>query len=709
MAAADLLIELFTEELPPKALKKLADSFASSIALELEKLHLTSSKDYQAFATPRRLAVLVKQVSSQAESRKVTVKGPSVKVGLDDQGKPTQALEKWAQKQGVAVSDLTQESDGKQDNFYAKLTQPGAFLASSVESVVQEALAQLPIPKVMQYQLADGLTDVSFIRPAHGFIVLHGNQLLPCSVLGLASSTQTLGHRFLSHDQITIGHTHEYVAKLHSAKVIADFEQRSQSIAAQLDAAASACNSQLSDDPAVSNMAALEGPLAGYLDEVTALVEWPKVYTGQFASGFLQVPQECLILTMRTNQKYFPLFDAGKLTNRFLIVSNMDIADPRNIIDGNEKVIRPRLSDAQFFFEQDKKQPLASHLPALESVVYHAKLGSQAARMKRVTSLAAHIAQHIGADNAMAQRAAQLAKCDLVTGMVGEFPELQGVMGRYYARHDKEPEAVASAIAEQYMPRFAGDQLPHTPVGTALALADKLETLCGIWGVGQMPTGDKDPFALRRHALGIARMLLEKKLPLKLTPLLEFALKQFSTVAGFTFDANAITQFVMERLRHLLREMGHSPAAIEAVLAVNADDLLTVVPRLEAVNAFGLLPDAQNLAAANKRIGNILRKARDANQTIPAQVEPAALIEPAEQQLHSTLLQVEPLVKQHFQTGRYTEALQALAQLRAPVDQFFADVMVNAAQENTRQNRYSLLQHAHGLMNQIADLGRLAT
>jgi glycyl-tRNA synthetase beta chain len=708
MSGASLLIELFTEELPPKALKQLSSAFGQSVSQTLLKLNLVETAEHESFATPRRLAVIVPGVSKQAKSRALEVKGPSVKVGLDAEGKPTQALFKWAEKQGVAVTELTRANDGKQECFYANVVQPGAHLASSIESVITDALAKLPIPKLMQYQLADGQTDVSFIRPAHGLIVLYDTEVLPCSVLGLASTAQTFGHRFLSSGPVTIANPSVYAGSLIAAKVMPSFSHRSQTIAQQLAQAAKAAGGQLSDQPAVSNEQALQGALAVYLDEVTALVEWPRVYTGQFEPGFLSVPQECLILTMRTNQKYFPLFStSGKLMNRFLIVSNMDIADPHHIIDGNERVIRPRLSDAQFFFEQDKKQPLSDLINQLDSVVYHAKLGSQAARMQRVRNIAVFVAQKIHADANHADRAAQLAKCDLLTNMVGEFPELQGIMGRYYAEHSGEHADVATALAEQYQPRFAGDALPKTATGTALALADKLETLCGIWGVGQPPTGDKDPFALRRHSLGIVRMLLEKRLPISLSILLDQALGQFSQVPNFSAQSSAIRAFVMDRLRNLLRDQGHSANAIEAVLANNDDQWLTLIERLEAVKTFAALPEAPNLAAANKRIGNILRKAQEANQRLGDAVQASLLVEPAEIQLHHKLNQVTPMVVNHFAAGQFTQGLSALAQLRVAVDQFFADVMVNAADEAIRANRYALLGQAHRLMNQVADLGQL--
>ena len=493
-----LLVELLTEELPPHALTRLADSFAQGIRTRLATRQLLASEDATAdiYATPRRLAVRLPGVRAQADAREIKIKGPSVAVGLDAEGQPTMALVKWAEKQGAEVSALTRGHDGKQDVFYWSSTQPGAVLADVIGEIIVETLAQLPIPKFMTYQLADGLTTVSFVRPAHRLVVLHGDAVLPCTVLGLAADRITDGHRFLSSGPITLENADSYARQLREqGHVEPEYQARRVMIANELAHASQQNGGILAvNDEEQQQVTAL-------LDEVAALVEWPAVYTGQFDPAFLAVPQECLILSMRTNQRYFPLFETnGKLKNQFLIVSNMRIDDPSGIIDGNERVVRPRLADAQFFFDQDRRETLASRLPQLAQVVYHARLGTQAERSERIRRLAAALAPATGAPVADAERAAQLAKTDLLTGMVGEFPELQGTMGRYYARHDGESEAVADAIAEHYQPRFAGDALPASPTGLALALADKLETLAGIWGIGQRPTGDKDPFALRRHA-----------------------------------------------------------------------------------------------------------------------------------------------------------------------------------------------------------------
>ncbi len=709
-----LLIELLTEELPPKALKRLSDSFSDSILQELTKRKLVpAGAQAKSFATPRRLAVMIDSVLEQATDQFIELKGPSTKIGLDASGAPTQALIKWAEKQGVTTASLTQANDGKQDCFYAKIQQRGAQLSQIIQELIEQALAKLPIPKLMQYQLADGKTNVSFVRPAHRLLVLHGSNILPCTILGLTCDRQTQGHRFQSNGQaISIAQPKDYVQALRQAHVEPDFEARKLSISSQLQAQALLLGCRLSHDLNQTDAQSLATTLEPYLDEVCALVEWPKVYVGKFETEFLTVPPECLILTMRTNQKYFPLFDLkGRLTEKFLIVSNMDVADPVNIIDGNQRVVRPRLSDARFFFEQDQKQTLISRVAQLRQVVYHAKLGSQADRMERVCHTAQTIAKHLGANTEHAQRAAQLAKCDLVTDMVGEFPELQGIMGQYYARHDGEHASVAKAVAQHYLPKFAGDALPEETVGLSVALADKLETLCGIWGIGQLPTGDKDPFALRRQMLGILRMVIEKSLPVQLSQLFTWAfdsLKLYPGSAPINTDTNALVEFAMDRLRGYLRDQGYQAAALEAVLANNGNDLSTVIPKVKAVEAFAQLPQAQALAAANKRIGNILKKSVGENAQLVTTVNTALFSEPAEQQLYSSVIAVQPTVNAAVQSQRYSDALSALAQLREPVDHFFDTVMVMADDPAVRANRIGLLAQLHQMMNASADLARLA-
>jgi glycyl-tRNA synthetase beta chain len=710
---ASLLVELFTEELPPRALQKLGDAFAGSIAAQLRS-HGLAAQDGpapQVHCTPRRLALVLPEVLQTAPARPLRLKGPSVAVGLDAEGRPTMALRKWAEKQEVAVESLTRASDGKQECFFHEATVEGAALAAVIEAVIVQALDALPIPKVMSYQLADGVTTVSFVRPAHRLTVLHGDRILPCRVLGLDADRLTEGHRFQSQGVIEIESANRYAQQLlERGRVISSFAARRDRIAQALQ------DRSLELDAALAVTPAEESAVAALLDEVTALVEWPAVYVGRFEEQYLEVPQECLILTMRTNQKYFPLFDReGKLLPRFLIVSNMDVADSSAIVDGNERVVRPRLADARFFFDQDRKLPLADRVPRLAEVVYHARLGSQAERGTRIQALAGAIAKALGRDATAVQRAALLAKADLLTGMVGEFPELQGIMGRYYARHDGEPAEVAQAIAEHYQPRFAGDDLPASGTGSMLALADKLETLAGIWGIGQRPTGEKDPFALRRHALGVARILVEQSLPLELGWLIDEAFRTFGTSAGsaqparFEADGGGLHAFVADRLRGYLRERGFGAADIEAVLAVDAQRLDRTEQRLAALAEFRQLPQFEALAAANERIANILRKSDSAEggEGKEVTVLPELLTEPAEVALHAALVATRPAVDGSLQQLDFTGALRALAALREPVDSFFDSVMVNAPVPQLRNNRLALLRDLRQLMNLVADLSRL--
>ena len=696
MSARPLLIELFTEELPPKALKRLGEAFAAAIVDGLRSRGLAGSADeFRAFCTPRRLAVRSESVLAQAPDRQVEAKGPSVKVGIDAQGQPTQALSKWAERQGAAIADLVRASDGKQECFYYRSTQRGDALAAVIDEVIAEAIGKLPIPKMMEYQLADGSTSVSFVRPAHRLVVLHGPDVVAASALGLVSGRTTFGHRFQSTGELAISDAQAYVHVLErEGRVIPDFDTRHARIAAMLEHQASALGASLGDADGVA-------PL---LDEVCALVEWPAVYVGEFEREFLEVPQECLILTMRTNQKYFPLFDAqGRLLPKFLIVSNMEVDDPSFIIDGNQRVVRPRLADARFFFEQDKRTSLADRVPRLEAVVYHAKLGTQAARVERVRAIARDIAHALGLDPWASDRAAMLAKADLLTGMVGEFPELQGIMGSYYARHDGEPEEVALAIEEHYRPRFAGDALPQTETGTVAALADKLETLAGMFGIGQLPTGDKDPFALRRHALGVIRMLIEKQLELPLDKLVGIA---FDAFAGRVSEAGVeLSSFIYERLAGYLRERGFTVQEVDSVVSQRPALLALVPARLAAVRAFAALPESESLAAANKRIGNILRKAGAIHAV---SCDPALFADDAERALGAQVSALAPLVERAIAERDFTGALTALAGARSAVDRFFDEVMVMVDDERLRTNRLALLAQLHAMMNRVADISKLS-
>ena len=692
---ATLLVELLTEELPPKALARLGDAFAEGIAQRLAARDLVEGDvSFERYATPRRLAVTIRNVRAVAPEKHVREKVLPVSVALDKDGQPTAPLAKKLAALGFpdfSVNDLERAQDGKAEAFFLRYAAPGATLADGLQAALDETLAKLPIPKPMTYQRPDG-TSVQFVRPVHRLTALHGEQIVPVSALGVDADDTTLGHRFLSEGFVQIQHADSYAdTLLHKGRVVASFADRKETIRTHLHA-------QADGDQVVMPEA--------LLDEVTSLVEWPVVYACRFEDEFLQVPQECLILTMQTNQKYFALTDAnGKLRSRFLIVSNIETSTPGDIVEGNERVVRPRLADAKFFFEQDKKKPLAERVPLLANVVYHNKLGSALQRVERVEGLAGAIAALTGADVALAKRAARLAKADLITDMVGEFPELQGTMGTYYARHDGEPEEVALACSEHYQPRFSGDALPATATGTVVALADKLETLVGIWGIGLQPTGEKDPFALRRHALGVLRILVEKQLPVDFVELLRAAYAQFAAVPNVADSTQAIYEFSMDRLRGLLRERGYAAGEIDAVLALNPTRLDDIVARLDAVREFASLAEAASLAAANKRISNILKKSEGATN---GGVQAALLVEAAEQALHAQLEQVAPRVQSQLAVRDYTGALTALAALREPVDTFFNDVMVNAEDPALRANRLALLGALHQQMNCVADISRLA-
>jgi glycyl-tRNA synthetase beta chain len=702
MSTKNLLVELFVEELPPKSLKKLGESFAEVLSASLVAQGLALKEaGVTAYATPRRLAVRVDGVFAQAADKSVSQKLMPVKVGLDAEGMATPALLKKLASLGAGASvvpELKREMDGKAEVLFFDSMAAGAKLVDGLQKALVEALAKLPIARVMTYPdpTGDGWPVVNFVRPAHSLVALHGRKIVPVSVLGLTAGNTTRGHRFeAAIDVIVIEDADSYARQLEEeGAVIAGFATRRAEISRQLEAAA-----------------AREGlkPIAddALLDEVTALVERPNVLTGTFEEIFLEVPQECLILTMKANQKYFPLLDAkGKLTNKFLIVSNIRPADASLVIGGNERVVRPRLADAKFFFDQDRKKPLDARVLGLSRVVYHNKLGSQGERVERVQAIARSIGLQLGGE-ALARKADQaalLAKADLLTDMVGEFPELQGIMGRYYAQHDGLPDEVAFAIEDHYKPRFAGDELPRSEVGICVALADKLETLVGMFGIGQIPTGDKDPFALRRHALGVIRMLIEKELPLNLRQLIDNAFADFS--AGLLGDAhNDVENFVFDRLGGSLREQGFTANEVEAVLSLRPQRLSEIPQRLAAVRAFAALPEAAALAAANKRVGNILKKVEG---EVGREVNVNLLAETAELALHQALLEIAPRAEAAFAAGDYTASLQVLAGLRSTVDAFFDSVMVNAEDRALRANRLALLAQLHTAMNRVADLSRLA-
>ncbi|WP_153145145.1 glycine--tRNA ligase subunit beta [Dechloromonas sp. H13] len=701
MSSKNLLVELFVEELPPKALKKLGESFAAALAASLKTAGLApSTATVTAFASPRRLAAHVTDVLAVAADKPVVQKLMPVAVGIDAAGNATPALLKKLAALGAdaaAVAGLRRESDGKADILFYDSLARGATLAEGLQKAVEAALAALPIPKVMTYQLGDGWDTVNFVRPAHALVALHGADVVPVSVLGLNAGRATQGHRFeAAVDPVVFADADSYAETLRrDGAVIASFAERRAEIARQLAAAAAIAGGRPIDDDAL-------------LDEVTALVERPNVLVGQFEAEFLAVPQECLILTMKANQKYFPLLDAaGKLTNKFLVVSNISPADASAVIGGNERVVRPRLADAKFFYDQDRKKTLESRVLGLAKVVYHNKLGTQGERVQRVCAIAQGIGLQLGGEAlaVQAEQAALLAKADLLTDMVGEFPELQGIMGRYYALHDGLAADIADAIEDHYKPRFAGDSLPRGLVGTLVALADKLETLVGMFGIGQIPTGDRDPFALRRHALGVIRMLSEGNLNLPLNELLTASASVFAAVDGFKPAESALADFIYERLAGSLREQGYTAQEVDAVVSQRPQRLGDIPKRLAAVRAFSALPEAAALAAANKRVGNILKKVED---SVDAWVDTALLREPAEVALHAALVDVVPQADAAFVTGDYSESLQALAALRAPVDTFFDDVMVNADDPALRANRLGLLATLHAAMNQVADLSKLS-
>ena len=707
----NLLVELFVEELPPKTLKKLGESFATTLAASLKASGLAAADAaVTPFASPRRLAVHVTGVAARAADKAVQQKLMPVAVALTADGQPTPALLKKLASVGAdasVVPSLKRQPDGKAEALFLDSVVAGASLQEGLQKALDEALAKLPIPKVMSYQLADGWTSVNFVRPAHGLVALHGADVVPISTLGLTAGRTTTGHRFeAANPTVTLRDADSYADQLvGEGAVIPGFDARRAEIVRQLTEAAAKEGLKPIDDEAL-------------LDEVCALVERPNVLTCQFEPEFLEVPQECLILTMKANQKYFPLLDAaGKLTNKFLIVSNIRPEDPSAVIGGNERVVRPRLADAKFFFDQDRKKTLESRVAGLAKVVYHGKLGTQGERTERVRALTHLIVRQLGEHQPAsvqshdelqmlahkADQAALLAKTDLLTDMVGEFPELQGIMGGYYARFEGLRDGVAIAIEDHYKPRFAGDALPRNHTGTVVALADKLETLVGLFGIGQLPTGDKDPFALRRHALGVIRILVEKNLPLDLPELLRSAAPVFG---GLIEDPTPkLLPFFADRLAVSLREQGYSAQEVDAVLALAPTRLGEVPRRLAAVRAFAGLPEAASLAAANKRIGNILKKAEG---EVEAKVNTALLQEAAEQALFEALGTVQPEADRLFAQGDLAGSLKALAALKTPVDAFFDDVMVNAEDAQLRANRLGLLKTLHEAMNRVADLSRLA-
>ena len=695
-----LLVELFTEELPPKALPRLGAAFAEGLLTGLAARGLASaSSRVTMYATPRRLAAAISEVATRGSDSKVEKKLMPAKVAFDAAGAPSASLLKRLEKEGASAADVSVRKEGEADFAWLTQSLAGATLQEALQAALAEAIARLPIPKVMRYQ-PDGAayTDpfIEFVRPAHGLVALYGSEVVDVSALGLTAGRLTHGHRFQGARNISIKSADSYAQQLlDEGAVIGSLDARKTAIRAALDAAAQKENASLGG---IADVDAL-------LDEVTALVERPAVYAGEFEAEFLAVPQECLILTMRQNQKYFPLFDAaGKLKNRFLIVSNLQLDNPHHVVQGNQRVVRPRLADAKFFFDFDRRERLETRLPALAAVVYHNKLGSQRDRVDRLEILAGHIAAALHFNVAQAERAAQLAKADLVTNMVGEFPELQGVMGRYYALHDQEDPEVAQAIQEHYQPRFAGDALPASNAGTCAALAEKLDTLAGIFGIGLIPTGDKDPYALRRAALGVIRILAEKSLPLGLSEVVGAAFKGVAAKAADPAAPAKILDFIYDRLRGYLKDRGYGFDEIEAVVSQRPDRIDQVIPRIEAVRTFRALPEAQALAAANKRVSNILRK----SDSQPGAINPALLADDAEKTLHAALVAARPDADAAYARADYAGSLLRLAALRGAVDLFFDKVLVNAEDAAVRANRLALLAELERLFNRVADISKLA-
>lgn len=709
MSSRALLVELFTEELPPKALPKLGQAFAQGLHDALQTLGLIEATcTIEPFATPRRLGVRLSAVLAVAPDQSFSEKLMPVKVGLDANGVATPALLKKLAAKGwesMDISTLARESDGKQEYLVASGAAAGAKLSDALQGAIETSIAALPIPKVMKYQLADGQTAVKFVRPAHALIALHGSQIIPATIIGLQSGRQTFGHRFLHPGAITIEDADTYEAQLATTgKVTASFALRRAQIAKQLQAQTHQLQASLGTGPEVDAL----------LDEVTALVEASAVYVGTFEERFLAVPKECLILTMRLNQKYFPLFnkETGALTNQFLIVSNMPTDNPGAIIEGNERVVRPRLADAQFFFDTDRKTPLYDRVGQLDSIVYHNKLGTQLERVGRVRAIAAYIAKTLDADATLAERAAELAKADLTTNMVGEFPELQGIMGAYYARGDNEAPEVVQALAEQYRIRLDTPITPVNMIGAILFIAERIETLIGIWGTGLAPTGERDPFGLRRAALGVISafeqltaggiLKIQHTGPISLEELLTHSARQFAPGTLSEQTIPEVRDFILERLRNQLIAQ-HDRNAVEAVLALTPP-LHQVVARVIAAEKFALSPSAASLAAANKRIGNLLKKSEGQLPT----VQTTLLTEPAEQALAKAVAQAQPLAQQQFKAGDYVAAMDTLAQTKDAVDLFFNDIMVMTDDIAVRNNRLALLDQLHRLMNQVADISRLA-
>ncbi|WP_110994073.1 glycine--tRNA ligase subunit beta [Pseudomonas sichuanensis] len=682
MSAQDFLVELGTEELPPKALASLGDAFLAGIEKGLQAAGLNYTAK-QVYAAPRRLAVLIRQLDVQQPDRSINIDGPPMQAAFKD-GEPTQAALGFAKKCGVELSDIDQS--GAKLRFSQHI--PGKATASLLPTIVEDSLNDLPIPKRMRW----GASREEFVRPTQWLVMLLGDQVVDCTILAQKAGRESRGHRFHHPENVVITTPANYVEDLRKAYVLADFAERRELISKRTSELAMQQEGTAIVPPAL-------------LDEVTALVEWPVPLVCSFEERFLEVPQEALITTMQDNQKYFCLLDnEGKLLPRFITVANVESRDPKQIVQGNEKVVRPRLTDAEFFFKQDKKQPLESFNERLKNVVFQAQLGTVFEKAERVSKLAAFIAPYLGGSAANAGRAGLLSKCDLASEMVGEFPEMQGIAGYYYALNDGEPEDVALALNEQYMPRGAGAELPQTLTGAAVAIADKLDTLVGIFGIGMLPTGSKDPYALRRAALGVLRILIEKQLDLDLTSAVEFAVKQFGAKVKAAGLAEQVLEFIFDRLRARYEDEGIDVATYLSVRALKPGSALDFDQRVQAVQAFRKLPEAGALAAANKRVSNLLSKAEGA---IADQVEPKYFDNANEFSLYSAIQQADQAVQPMAAARQYNEALARLAALRDPVDAFFEAVLVNAEDAKVRANRYALLSRLRGLFLGVADISLL--
>lgn len=688
MTQQTFLVEIGTEELPPKALRSLAQAFADNFRSELDNAGLAHG-DIAWFAAPRRLALKVAALDAAQPDREIEKRGPAIAQAFDADGKPTKAAEGWARGCGISVEQAERLTTDKGEWLLYRAQQKGQRAQELLPTLVANALSRLPIPKLMRW----GANDTQFVRPVHTVTLLLGSESIPATILGIQSDRVIRGHRFMGEPEFTIDNADQYPQiLLERGKVIADYEARKAQIKRDAEAAAARIGGQadLSDS---------------LLEEVTSLVEWPVVLTAKFEEKFLAVPAEALVYTMKGDQKYFPVYDAqGKLLPNFIFVANVDSKDAQQIIAGNEKVVRPRLADAEFFFKTDRKQRLEDNLPRLESVLFQQQLGSLRDKTDRIAALAGWIAQQIGADVNMATRAGLLSKCDLMTNMVFEFTDTQGVMGMHYARHDGEAEEVAVSLNEQYMPRFAGDALPSSLVACAVAIADKMDTLAGIFGIGQHPKGDKDPFALRRAALGVLRIIVEKKLPLDLLTLTQEAVRLYGDKLSNAKVVEDVVDFMLGRFRAWYQEEGHAVDTIQAVLARRPTRPADFDARVRAVSHFRTLDEAATLAAANKRVSNILAKSSD---TLADQVQATLLKEAAEIRLAANLITLQEKLAPLFAAGQYQEALVELATLRQPVDDFFEQVMVMADDEQIRINRLTLLSKLRDLFLQVADISVL--